>query len=268
MAGALRVNGRACRAPGRLVEAGQRLEALVRGDLRRPPAPPVVLGPERILYEDAVLIAIDKPPALPTVATADPARPHLAGLVAALLAARDGREAPASLGVHQRLDRDTSGVVLFAKDAAANPGLAAQFAARAVEKVYVALTVRPARLPPPRWRAEEPVDDSARPAFTDFAVREVLPGGLIVEARPRTGRKHQIRIHLARASLPILGDPAYGGPAAGRAPRLMLHAARLALRHPVSGGPLSVTSPLPRDFAAACARLRSPVPATGGRRRR
>jgi len=258
MAGALRVNGRPCRAPGRLVDAGQRLEAAVRGDLRRRAAPPVVLGPERILYEDAVLIAIDKPPGLPTVATADPARPHLAGLVAALLAARDGEEAPASLGVHQRLDRDTSGVVLFAKDAAANPGLAAQFAARAVEKVYLALTSRPARLPPARWRAEEPVDDAARPAVTDLAVREVLPGGLVVEARPRTGRKHQIRIHLARAGVPILGDPTYGGRAAHRAPRLMLHASRLALRHPVTGAPVSVTSPLPRDFVAACAALRHP----------
>src|SRR5205823_1132048 len=109
---------------------------------------------------------------------------------------------------------------------------------------------------------------AGRPAVTDFAVREVLPGGLIVEARPRTGRKHQVRIHLARASLPILGDPVYGGIAAHRAPRLMLHAARLALRHPLTGAPWSVTSPRPADFAAAEARLRVPGAAKGGTRHR
>jgi RluA family pseudouridine synthase len=268
MAGALRVNGHPSRAPGRLLDAGQRLEAVVHGDLLRRPAPAVVLGPERILYEDAVIIAIDKPPGIPTVATADPARAHLAGLVMGLLAGRDGAGAPASLGVHQRLDRDTSGVVLFAKDASANPGLAAQFAARAVEKVYVALTLRPARRPPSTWRADLPVDDSGRSAVTEFTVREVLPAGLIIEARPRTGRKHQIRIHLAHAGVPILGDPTYGGPAAHRAPRLMLHATRIALRHPVTGAPLSVVSPPPPDFAAAAARLRPPSAPTGGRRRR
>jgi 23S rRNA pseudouridine1911/1915/1917 synthase len=268
MSGALRVDGRPSRTPGRVLAAGHRLEVQVRGDLLRPRSPAVVLGPERILYEDAALIAVDKPPGLPTVATADPGRPHLAGLVSALLDARGGRPRSASLGVHQRLDRDTSGVVLFAKDAAANPGLAAQFAARTVEKVYLALTARPRRLPPARWRAEDPVDEAGRPAVTEFALREVLPGALVVEARPRTGRKHQVRIHLARAGLPILGDPDYGGPAAARAPRLMLHAGRLALRHPLTGAPWSATSPLPRDFAAVAAGLRGRATATGGTRRR
>jgi 23S rRNA-/tRNA-specific pseudouridylate synthase len=85
------------------------------------------------------------------------------------------------------------------------------------------------------------------------AVREVLPGALLVEARPLTGRKHQVRAHLAHAGLPVLGDVAYGGPPA---PRVMLHAWRLRLRHPLTGEPLRLESPLPADFRAALARAR------------
>jgi 23S rRNA-/tRNA-specific pseudouridylate synthase len=166
------------------------------------------------------------------------------------------------LAVHQRLDQDTSGVVLFVKDPAANAGVAAQFAAHTVEKTYLALTVRPARLPAPRWRAESGT------AVTDFVLVEALPGGLLVEAHPRTGRKHQIRIHLAEAGMPILGDARYGGDTAV-APRVMLHAARLRLRHPLSGALLSIVSPIPPDFQAVRDALRSKrAPAPGPRRRR
>jgi 23S rRNA pseudouridine1911/1915/1917 synthase len=263
MAGALRLRGRPLRAPGRVLEAGTPLDVTVRPELVRRPAEPAALEAARVLYEDDVLIAVDKPPRLPTVATADPRRPHLVGLVERLLASRRGHgRSRAALGVHQRLDRDTSGVVLFVKDPAANAAVAAQFQGRTVEKTYLALTGRPARLPPAAWR----VDDKA--ALTDFALLEAGPGGLLVQARPRTGRKHQIRIHLAGAGLPILGDGDYGGDARA-APRVMLHAARLDLRHPVTGSPLSVASPLPRDFEDALERIRRRrADAPGGRRGR
>jgi 23S rRNA-/tRNA-specific pseudouridylate synthase len=87
-------------------------------------------------------------------------------------------------------------------------------------------------------------------------VREVLADALLVEARPLTGRKHQVRVHLAHAGMPILGDSVYGD-AGGRAPRLMLHARRLALSHPLTGQPLAIESPLPADFESVLARLRS-----------
>jgi 23S rRNA-/tRNA-specific pseudouridylate synthase len=276
MAGALRVRGQPLRAPGRLIQRGALLDLRVRPELLLRDEEPSSLDAARILHEDDAVIAVDKPPRLPTVATADPRRPHLVGLVERLLEARarGGRPAPPAthprwwpldaggLAVHQRLDQDTSGVVLFVKDPAANAGLAAQFAAHTVEKTYLALTARPARLPAPRWRVESGA------AVTDFVVVEAFPRGLLVEAHPRTGRKHQIRIHLAEAGMPILGDARYGGDGAA-APRVMLHAARLRLRHPLSGAPLSIRSPVPADFQAVLDGLR-PARATGRdpRRRR
>ena len=261
MAGGLRVRGRPLRAPGHLIEGGAALDLLVRPELVRRDAGPSSLGEARVLYEDDALIAVDKPPGLVTVPSADPRRPSLVGLVEALLRSRAGssRAVPARpLGVHQRLDQDTSGVVLFVKEPAANAGLAAQFAAHTVEKTYLALTERPARLPPKAWRTDATVED--RPAVTDFVVASVLARGLLVEAHPRTGRKHQVRIHLADAGLPIFGDRRYGGEA-GDAPRVMLHAVRLDLRHPLTNAPLSVESPLPADFRAVLEGL-------GGRRAR
>jgi len=269
MAGGLRVGGRPLRAPGRLIDGGTALELIVRPELVRRDAGPSSPGEARVLYEDDALIVVDKPPGLATVPSADPRRPSLVGLVEGLLRSRagGGRAAPARpLGVHQRLDQDTSGVVLFVKDPAANAGLAMQFAARAVEKTYLALTQRPARLPPKAWRSAVVVDDA--PAVTDFVIAEVLARGLLVEAHPRTGRKHQVRVHLAEAGLPIFGDRRYGG-ASGLAPRVMLHAARLVLRHPLTDALLSVESPLPADFRAVLEGLRAPrVPAPAARSRR
>jgi RluA family pseudouridine synthase len=232
------------------------LALVLRPELVHRPAEPVSLDKRRILFEDDALIAIDKPPGLPTVATADPARAHLVGLAATLLAARGGAAAnPKTLGVHQRLDRDTSGVVVFVKDPAANAGLARQFAGREIEKTYLALTARPPHLPAGPWRTEDGEDGKSPSAVTDFTIVETLRDALLVEARPRTGRKHQIRIHLSRSGMPILGDAAYGGDRRDAA-RVMLHASRLQLRHPLTGAPLSVSSPLPPDFEAEVARRR------------
>jgi 23S rRNA pseudouridine1911/1915/1917 synthase len=257
MAGVVRVDGRMVRRPGWRPGAGARIEAMVDAAQLRPVGPrhdrALLLGPASILYEDAALIAVDKPAGIPTHATADPARPHLVGLVSALLARRGG--GGPSLGVHQRLDRETSGVLLLVKDGRANAGLGAAFARGAVRKLYLALTARPRRLPPGRWVDSSPIGQpgEAQAAETEFRLREVLPGALLVEARPRTGRKHQIRIHLQRSGLPVLGErehAAAGSRAGPRAPRLMLHALRLELPHPLTGKPLSIESPLPPDFSA------------------
>ena len=267
--GAVCVNGRPLRVAARPLRAGQRVEAIARLDALRPAVSgtdrPFRLGPESILHRDRWLLAVAKPPGLPTHATADPARPSLAGHVAGLLAAEEARGV---LAVHQRLDRDTSGIVLFAVDPAANAGLARAFERREVEKTYLALTARPDEAPPLRFRVDAPLaaggparrpvrigGEGARPAQTDVSVREALPHALLVEARPRTGRKHQVRVHLAHAGLPVLGDPLYGD--GGAAPRLMLHAVRLALAHPVTGERLVIDCPLPADFRGLLARLRS-----------
>jgi 23S rRNA pseudouridine1911/1915/1917 synthase len=267
-AGAVRAGGVVERNPGRPVRPGQRLEALVRPAALEPPRArsdrPFRLGAGAIVFRDETVIVVSKPPGLPTHATADPGRPHLVGHVRGLLES-EGRAS--YVAVHQRLDRDTSGLVLFATDRSANAALARAFEGGEVEKVYLALTARPAPLPPARFRVAVALvataggrrvlagGPGALPAATDVVVREVLPRALLVEARPRTGRKHQIRVHLAAAGLPILGDPTYGpGPARVRGlpvPRLMLHAWRLSLPHPISGRRLVCESPLPDDFRAA-----------------
>jgi len=269
--GGVRVDGVVVRAPGRPLRRGEHVEALVEPERLRRRAlaldRPFVLTPERRLYDDGVLLAVDKPPGLPTHATADPARPSLVAHVERFL-----REAgrPALVAVHQRLDRDTSGVVLFGVDPVANRGLAQAFAAGLVEKTYLALTARPPRLPPRRFRVAVPLaaagpghegarafGRNAKPAATEVVAREVLEGALLVEARPLTGRRHQVRAHLAHAGLPILGDRVYdGATSALDVPRLMLHAVRLGLPHPLSGKPLVIGSPLPADFAETLARLR------------
>ena len=254
--GGARVDGETLKAPGRPLRVGQAVEALVRPDLLRSRAEasdrPFRLTPRAILFRDACLLAVDKPPGLPTHPTADPSRPSLVGHVEAYLRAEGGG---GYLGVHQRLDRDTSGIVLFAIDPRANAGLARAFAGRAVEKTYVALVARRGVAPARRFRVAVPLD-GAKPAETEVVVRETLPGALLVEARPLTGRKHQVRAHLAHAGLPVLGDAVYG-PHPGAAPRLMLHARRLELAHPLSGERLCLESPLPADFEAVLRGLRS-----------
>jgi 23S rRNA pseudouridine1911/1915/1917 synthase len=302
MAGVIRVGGRPARAPGQILGPGFELEARVdlsrlRGS-RASEDRRFTLTPAAILYEDDVLIAVDKPPGLPTVPTADPARPSLVRAVEAYLS-RAGREV--RLGVHQRLDRDTSGVVLFARDPSANAGLARAFGTGAVEKVYEALVARTAKRPPARWQSTSAlapigggrmgrVQEGGQLAVTEFTVVEELPYGLHIEARPRTGRKHQIRIHLAEGGLPILGDPLYGvraGPnwtprgaphvapqahaahaRASSPPRLMLHARQMSLPHPLTGAVLSIDSPLPSDFRRCLESLRGGATAGPRRRRR
>lgn len=241
----------------------------------RPDHPRIDLGPKRILFEDAHLIAIDKPPGLATQPTADPRRDHLVAAVERFLAARDGPGARPYLALHHRLDRDTSGVVVLARSRRANPGLARQFAGHRVEKTYQALAHRPAaggELPPESWvvanrlRATKSggkearvriVEEGGDQAETRFRLVEIAPRGLWVEAVPKTGRTHQIRVHLASAGLPILGDRHYGAPLEPGAPRVLLHAEGLRLAHPVTGRPLSIASPLPDDFRAALEAIRS-----------
>jgi 23S rRNA-/tRNA-specific pseudouridylate synthase len=208
------------------------------------------LSQRDILYQDDALLAVAKPAGVPTVPTADTSRTSLVRAVQAWLTARGERN---YLSVHQRLDRETSGVVLFARASRANAGLAAAFARRQVEKTYVALTARPAQRPEDRFRAASPIE--GRPAVTDVAVVRRLRGGLLVEARPRTGRKHQVGIHLARAGLQFLVYDRLGCELGARALRLMLHARFLELDHPISSERLRLECSLPEDFRAALAAL-------------
>ena len=268
-AGGVRVDGAVVRSAGRPLRRGEHVEAKLEPERLRPRAlaldRPFELTAASILFDDGVVLAIDKPPGLPTHATADPSRPSLVSHVERWLAARG---IAAAVFVHQRLDRDTSGVVLFGVDPRANAGLARAFAEHLALKRYLALAAAVREPPATRFRISAPIAPAtaerpavriggpdAVPAETDVLVREALAGALLVEARPRTGRRHQVRVHLAHAGFPILGDPIYARPAPG-IPRLMLHAWRLELPHPVTGEPLAIEAPIPADFAAAVSERR------------
>ena len=163
-----------------------------------------------------------------------------------------------------RLDRETSGVTVFARTKAAAAALAEAFRAGAAEKTYLALCARaPA---PPHGRIDAPlgkdparaglrrVDPRGDPSATTYRTLRSTPSAALVEARPETGRTHQIRVHLAELGAPLLGDARYGGPrrvGEVAVPRVMLHARRLALRHPATGALLAFEAPVPEDFAAA-----------------
>ncbi|HEY3380711.1 MAG TPA: RluA family pseudouridine synthase [Vicinamibacterales bacterium] len=268
MAGAVCVDARVARRPGLRLTRGMRLDVQVDVERLRPqaaarsgPLAPVI----HVLYRDEWLVSVAKPAGLQTHAAADTRLDDLVSATRRLL------NVP-YLGVHHRLDRDTSGVVLFSLDPAANAGLAAAFADRAVDKVYHALTTPGARVPGRPWRVEgllalsgsglrarmTRVAAGGKRAETSFVVRQRLPRACVVEARPLTGRKHQIRAHLAECGLPILGDRRYGGPTAvggARVVRAMLHAVRLTLPHPVSGRSLRIECPYPEDFASLLRQL-------------
>lgn len=252
MAGVVTVDGRPCRRPGAVLRAGTAVSARV--DLSRlgPPAGERAVAEAftaaRFLYRDASLLVVDKPAGLPMHATADSSRPNLYDLVRGVLRAETGGEP--YLGLHQRLDRETSGAVLFTLDRAANPGVASALASgEGIAKTYHALCGRPRVRLPRTWRDEGPLEPDGPAARTSFRVLRSWPGRLLVEARPETGRKHQIRIQLAARGAPILGDARYGGDTRA-ARRVMLHAHRLAFRHPATGTTVTVVSPYPPDFAA------------------
>ncbi|HZL99554.1 MAG TPA: RluA family pseudouridine synthase [Planctomycetota bacterium] len=209
----------------------------------------------RILHRDAALLVVDKAPGVLTVG-----RPGSRERCLLDDLRRDGHKvAP----VH-RLDRDTSGVLLLSLDPAHRPALEAAFRQREVRKEYLALVegVPAARrasidLPIADEGKSARVDRAGRPAVTRYEVLETFAGrASLVLASPVTGRHNQIRVHFAHIGHPLLGDRKYGRRRAGPG-RVLLHAGRLALRHPVTGAELDVRAPPPEDFARACEALRS-----------
>jgi len=285
--GAVRVGGRALVEPGHLLRPGTRIEARVRLDRLAPAASGVAfrLDTGSILHDDGVLLVVAKPAGVPMHATADRSRADFTSGVRewqAAAARRSGR-AP-YLATHQRLDRDTSGVVVFCTDPGANAALSAAFAGREVAKRYLALVrVGPEGAPEGAWAVRLPLTPQGtgrrarmtpaaggQPAETVLRVLRKRAGVALVEAEPRTGRKHQVRAHLAASGLPILGDERYGGPAAlagVRFERGLLHALSLRLRHPRSGQELCFEAPPPADFRAAERELLGPPAARSGSRR-
>jgi 23S rRNA (cytosine1962-C5)-methyltransferase len=210
-----------------------------------------------ILFEDSDLIVIDKPAGIPTHPP-EPGRVDDAHTRLGLFLRERGEPEP-YLGIHQRLDRDTSGVLLFTRRKESNRAIAEQFEGRTASKTYVAgvvglskraLGVLAHRLVAGRDGVMRALPASARQgqeAITRFRVLERCGERALLELEPETGRTHQLRVQLAAEGAPIAGDPIYGGPPAQR---LMLHATALTVVHPRTGKKLSVRSTAPPVFAA------------------
>ena len=252
----------------RVREAGQEVaeDAAVVFDPNRP-ALPRARCTLPVLYEDEHVLVVDKPAGLLTV----PSAPGLHDEDTALLRVQDYARRLKPRGafaerVH-RLDRDTSGAIAFALSPEARAGLIQTFRDHRIERAYVAVVAGEPReqsglVDAPlreEWTSGRKGvargDEPARPALTRWAVRERFSGAALLDVTLETGRQHQIRIHLAHVGLPILGDPVYGR-VSSLATRPLLHAARLAFAHPVTGARVAVESPLPDDVTRALKRLR------------
>jgi len=255
-----------------LVRAGEQIEVA--------PAepPPLSAAPENlpieILYEDPGVIAINKPAGLTVHAGAGTRSGTLVNRLVHHFQALSQVGGDLRPGIVHRLDKDTSGVLLVARNDAAHRNLAAQFAARTVEKLYLALVegavrtdsgriTKPiARDPVRRTRMTAKLNSNAgarigpgRAALTEYRVLERFAGFTFLEIRLGTGRTHQIRVHMADLGHPVAGDRLYGSRASGMAaaPRMFLHAWRIgflspALPGPAAGERVTVEAPLPGEL--------------------
>ena len=272
--GRITLNGKSTK-PSQSLISGQEIQINI------PAAVEIELQPEtiplNILFEDSDLIVINKPAGM----VVHPAAGHASGtLVNALLAhcpdlaGINGEKRP---GIVHRLDRDTTGVMVVAKNDITMRSLTSQFKLRQTTKEYLALVW--GHLNPPAGRTEtligrNPRDrkkmctkpDIGRNAITNYETQEKFADTSLLRVRIETGRTHQIRVHMAFLGHSIVGDPQYGRPRHNILPvpvptRQMLHAARLTLAHPSTGQVLSFEAPLPEDMNTLIHRLRnSPSP--------
>lgn len=253
--GGVYLDGKRFKIASRILAAGQRVEAVLEEAGRVQQADAVELP---VLYEDDLVLAVSKPAGVASQATLSGDVGTLPWLVARHLGIRLSEVAT----VH-RLDRDTSGVVIFGKSAAATRALAAAFRENTAEKEYVAVVAG-------RLEGEGVLDNRLGPMEGRKGSFAVVEGGVPAKTRwraeahqgdaatfvrlfPETGRTHQLRVHMTHLGHPILGDERYGGPAVAgtiEAPRMLLHARALALPHPKQGR-IEVEAPLPPDFQRA-----------------
>jgi len=269
---------------GRVEQAGEivskKTKAVAGAEVSIEPAPPEPSSAEpediplNVLYEDDDLIVVDKPAGL----VVHPAPGHPRGtLVNALLfhAALHPTADPVRPGIVHRLDKETSGVMVVAKTAQAHERLVETFQRHALERAYlvIALGKLPETVTYDTLHGRHPVHrkrftsrvDRGRRATTHVEALESLHGATLARCRLETGRTHQIRVHLADAGHPVLGDPLYGRSIADPALRRVsyelgrqaLHAARLAFEHPITGRALTFDTEPPADFARALESLRN-----------
>jgi 23S rRNA pseudouridine1911/1915/1917 synthase len=262
--GEVTVNGRPSK-PSYRVEMGDEILVRVPAEMPEPVLPEDI--PLDIIYEDESLLVVNKPAGM----VVHPALGHPSGtLVNAVLAHCPQVAEVGGLdraGIVHRLDKDTSGLILIAKDDAVRAALQRQFKRRQVVKTYLALVEGPMYpregvIEAPvgrdkRQRKKMAVVRSGRQARTMYRAVEYFDDHTLLEVRPHTGRTHQVRVHLAWLGYPVVGDAVYGH----RRQRLLrrrhfLHAARLHFTHPATGEEVEFEAPLPPELSTVLKRLR------------
>ena len=254
--GHVTVDGQAVTKAGLMAKAGQRVTLTVPAP--KPAVPEAQDIPLTILYQDADLAVVVKPCGM----VVHPAAGNEDGtLVNALLHHLDslgGIGGELRPGIVHRLDKDTSGLLLVAKNDAAQLALSEQLSGRKMEKHYRALVegnlsqdegrIEAAIARSKKDRKKMAVDPEGREAITEWTVLARGRGVTLVDVHILTGRTHQIRVHMKHIGHPVCGDPIYGSPKGAKVSRLMLHAYSLAFTHPRTGERMVFTAPLPEEF--------------------
>ncbi len=274
-AGAVRLGDQPVTRPNLKVAGGEAVT--IEAVLERAPEVAAEDLPLDIVHEDEALLVIDKPAGL----VVHPAAGNWAGtLQNALLHHAPELAAVPRAGIVHRLDKDTSGLLVIARTLGAHRVLVAQLAERSMGRRYLALVQgavtaggtidAPIGRHPVDRKRQAVLRSGGKPAVTHYRIAERFPAHTLLDVRLETGRTHQIRVHMAHVRHPIVGDPVYGGrprPPKGAGEglrealqgfrRQALHAAELALVHPLSGEPCRWQAPLPDDFAVLLAALRA-----------
>ncbi len=234
---------------GRKLWPGQRVEVHIGGAVERASPELGLAARERdaaglpeysVVHEDEHVIVVDKPSGLLTAPTPESDRNNLADLL------ERARHAAGRLWVVHRLDMETSGLLVFAKTADANGGLAELFLRHDVDRQYLAVV--DGLVAPSVGRIDTPI--AGRPARTQVSILAVQATTTLVRVRLETGRTHQVRIHMESVGHPVCGDRRYGRRTTQEPPRMALHAARLGFAHPTTGQGLVFESSWPGDLTA------------------
>lgn len=262
--GCVTLNGTPCTEPGTTAQAGDVVEVRYDAARRYAQKPPAKVDRAfRVVFEDAHLLVVAKSAGVLTV----PTHAHEKDTLVHKLALH----AHARVEVVHRLDRDTSGLLVFGKTRAIAEALQAQFREHKPDRQYVAIVAgvmkedagtfdtrlaTDERLS--RYSTED--EEEGERAVTHFTVERRMPGATLVRVRLETGRRNQIRVHFAEAGHPVIGDRRYDSARAGHnlweSHRLALHAEVLGFRHPVTGAALSFKAELPRAFTAFLAAMK------------
>ncbi|HEV8336433.1 MAG TPA: RluA family pseudouridine synthase [Candidatus Polarisedimenticolia bacterium] len=264
-AGGVTLNGKRVKVASRPVRAGDRVEVFPLPEERRSGAPEG-MAPFRVVHEDPAVIVVDKAPGILVQPTSQGDRGTLLDLLARHLKKRNPDRSP-YLGLLHRIDRETSGLLLFSRRGSANRILAEQFRTHTIAREYLALvrgtpaaatgtiSDRLSRSAAGSRRGAAGAGEGGKAAVTHYATVEPFARATLLSITLETGRTHQIRIHLSHRGHPVVGDKVYGSahrlprePLLDSFPRQALHASRLGFTHPLTGAWLHFHAPLPEDF--------------------